>query len=173
MRIVLCRGTGLVSGLIRFQTRSQYSHAGLLFRDDIFIHATWPQVTKTLGVPRDYDYDLFSLTATKDEESRMREFAEDQLGKPYDITMVLRFVTRQQETRKSKGAWFCSELVFAACRAGGIELLKNIEPWAVSPELIALSPRLTRINGGAFDEKAARKAFDNERTQAAVITGAA
>jgi uncharacterized protein YycO len=71
------------------------------------------------------------------------EFARGQLGKPYDWTMVLRFISRRQESRKSRGKWFCSELVYASFQKAGVDLLRDTDPWEVSPGLLARSPLLT------------------------------
>jgi hypothetical protein len=43
-----------------------------------------------------------------------RAFLTAQLGKPHDYTMVARFITRRQESRRTSGKWFCSELTFDA-----------------------------------------------------------
>jgi len=58
---------------------------------------------------------------------------------------VARFVSRRQASRASRGKWFCSELAFAAARKGGVHLLKNVEPWEVSPGGLSRSPLLTKI----------------------------
>lgn len=54
--------------------------------------------------------------------------------------MVARFVTRRQADRESAGKWFCSELVFAAFQAAGIDLLARTEAWEVSPGLLLRIP---------------------------------
>ena len=144
MKIGLYRHTGFISWAIKLQTRSEYSHVSLLFSDNVLIEATWPKVRKVENPKPDLKCDWFDLLVTEDQERTMRCFCEAQIGKPYDLTMVLRFVTRQQESRKSTGKWFCSELAFAAAQKAGINLLERIEPWAVSPELVSLSPLLVK-----------------------------
>jgi uncharacterized protein YycO len=87
--------------------------------------------------------DLFlvdGLTETQEED--VAWFLFQQLGKPYDWTMVARFVTRRDESRASSGKWFCSELVYAAFKQAGVPLLRATEPWEVSPGLLAKSPLL-------------------------------
>lgn len=76
----------------------------------------------------------------------------DQVGKPYDVRGVLRFITRNDpqpyypDTFKvglyNPDKWFCSCLVFAALLHGGCKLLERVPPWRVSPNLINLSPLL-------------------------------
>lgn len=142
MKIGLYRHSGLLSWLIKFQTRSEYSHAALLFSDNVLIEATRPKVRKVVNPAPDPKCDWFDLSITDAAEAQVRAFSEAQIGKGYDYTMVIRFVTRLQETRRSTGKWFCSELVFAAIQKAGVNLLERIEPWAVSPELLSLSPLL-------------------------------
>lgn len=147
--VLLHRDQGVVSRLIRWQQRSDYSHASLLLPDGRILEALQGQ-----GVIESRR--LMEL-ATKDREritpfavqvgvrqaASVYEFAHDQTGKPYDWTMVVRFVSRQQESRKSSGKWFCSELVYAACQQAGVHLLHpRIEPWRVSPGGLLTSPRL-------------------------------
>jgi hypothetical protein len=93
--------------------------------------------------------DLFRVKGlTAEAEKVVLEFLWEQMGKPYDYTMVARFISRRQEERESSGKWFCSELVFAALAKAGVKLLERIEPWAVSPGVLALSPRLEEVQAG-------------------------
>lgn len=90
--------------------------------------------------------DCFTIEATPEQVEKIDAFVRGQLGKPYDYTMVARFVSRRQASRTESGKWFCSELVFAALLHAGIELLRGTEPWEVSPGLLARSPLLRPIS---------------------------
>lgn len=144
--IVLYSGSSLISRLIRWQTRSEYSHAALLFEDDWFIEAReFSRVHATLGLQRKKgeSVDIFTVEGmTFDQVHELRAFAVRQLGKKYDYRMVARFLSRRQQDRASRRKWFCSELVFAAFRHAGVSLLRATEPWEVSPGLLARSPAL-------------------------------
>jgi uncharacterized protein YycO len=144
VRIALYQSKGLLSRFIKWQTRSPFSHAALVFTDDLLVESMQGEGVRVRPWKRTPDADLFRVLAMPAQEERMREFALRQVGKPYDYTMVVRFVTREQETRKSKGKWFCSELVFAAFKYAGIDLLARTEPWEVSPGLLARSPLLMK-----------------------------
>lgn len=85
-------------------------------------------------------FDVFDIPTGPAQDTLILRFLEAQLGKKYDYTMVIRFITREQETRASSGKWFCSELVFAAFLAAGIALLARTEAWEVCPGLLARSP---------------------------------
>lgn len=142
-----------VSRLIQWQTRGQYGHAALVNHAGDLIEAMQGQ-----GVIHDNitkyppsDYDLFRVVPLININAKYYDpyqgwtFAENQIGKPYDWTMVVRFVTRRQETRKTRGQWFCSELVFAALQASGLPLLARTQPWEVSPAMLARSPYLIQV----------------------------
>jgi hypothetical protein len=173
---------GVVGKLIRWQTRSRYSHAALVF-DREFIREIDPTyrlfccgaefnhghalthkfvtiearefrgVRLTMGVVTTpaTNVDLFAVEPFGATPKAAPEtgalpkiwfWAKDELAKDYDYTMVARFVSRRQASRTESDKWFCSELVFAALRKAGIELLRDVEPWAVSPGLLAKSPLL-------------------------------
>lgn len=152
-RPVVClhRGDSLISKLIRWQTRSEYSHASIILED-----GTHYEAREGRGVLRHSEFtltnptekvDRFAVTTFSETEYRdLWVFLEAQVGKGYDWTMVARFVSRRQETRKSRGLWFCSELVFAAFKSAGVPLLRGTEPWEVSPGLLARSPLLEPIS---------------------------
>jgi hypothetical protein len=188
---------GLVGKLIRWQTRSRYSHAALVFdREAVsridtspvgptahlfcssekcgskFDHSRTHKfltiearefrgVRLTEGVVKTWDtnVDLFAvlcegsciISGSRVERDptevlkRVWFWAKDELAKDYDYGMVARFVSRRQASRTESDKWFCSELVFAALRKAGIELLRDVEPWAVSPGLLAKSPLLNFV----------------------------
>jgi uncharacterized protein YycO len=145
--IGLHRAPGVFGRLIRWQTRSDYSHASLYCVGLGVIEAR-----EGKGVHRMPGYEpkrgevieLYRVNAMTDEEMNSAwTFAASQIGKAYDWTMVARFVTRRQESRPSSEKWFCSELVYAAFHHAGHELLRATQPWEVSPGLLARSPYLS------------------------------
>lgn len=176
--ILQFRATGLVSSLIRWQTRSEDSHSAIVIGDvdDVVFGVgdralTVPHITgtlyesregvgvRTLGLNRvvpNADLSWYGWpTPPKGLQSvqwlelgpavdvtDLEDFLKLQAGKKYDYTMVARFLTRRQESRASSEKWFCSELVFAAVQVAGVDLLRDTEPWEVSPGLLARSPFL-------------------------------
>ena len=145
MFIALHRGKGWIGRLIQWQTRSVYSHASVVLRglDGPVIESREFRGVRALDrLDPGEDVDLFSVITSRDERHQIRMFLYDQVGKPYDYTMVARFISRRSSAGWTEERWFCSELVFAAFAAAGIHLLRGIEPWAVSPGLLALSPLL-------------------------------
>jgi uncharacterized protein YycO len=145
--IGLHRAPGVFGRLIRWQTRSDYSHASLYLPGQGIIEAREGKGVQHLREyePKDGErIELYRIEGMADADAQSAwEFAEAQIGKAYDWTMVLRFVSRRQESRSSSEKWFCSELVYASLKAAGIELLRATDPWEVSPGLLGRSPRLS------------------------------
>jgi uncharacterized protein YycO len=147
VKILLFKGNSFVSRLIRWQSRSCYSHAAVLFSDGYIVESR-----EFVGVRGFYQADedlrgygpcdVFSIDAIWYNEPAAQEWALGQLGKRYDYRSVARFITRRQEERNGNGRWFCSEFAFACCQKAGVNLLERVQPWAVSPGLLALSPKL-------------------------------
>lgn len=143
--VALFQGPGLVSRLIRWQTRSAYSHAAIVLPNNSVYESR-----EGIGVrqlprlePKNGEQiDFFAVEVTETQLAEITEFLKRQLGKRYDWTMVARFITRRQESRSTSDKWFCSELVFAAFKVAGVILLRDTDPWEVSPGLLARSTLL-------------------------------
>lgn len=154
MKVVLFKGKSFISRLIRWQTRSEYSHAAVLVEETTAGHPVMGFVIESMegvGVRAAQwkaaeDADVFEVEGLSElEKTRVLKFLNEQVGKKYDWLMVLRFISRRQESRATSGKWFCSELVFAAFLKAGVELLARTEAWEVSPGLLARSPWLKRV----------------------------
>lgn len=141
MKIVLCQGKTLISKLIRWQTRSQYSHVAIVLDDGSILeswHKGGVQHNKDLSVRHSKGtvIDLYDIVVTKEQETKIISFFTKQLGKKYDFKMVLRFLTHGSEAGGIKYRWFCSEIVFAAFQYAGINLLENTRAWECPPAWI-------------------------------------
>jgi len=148
MRIALYRGRSPLSLLIRWQTRSVYSHAAFLLDDGSVIEA-WPPAVRhvadlstqhTSGTPVDIFEFIDPLTVG--ETRRLVRLAKADVGVPYDYRSVVRFLTRAREPGPTAQKLFCSEQVFLRCGEVGRHLLARTEAWRVPPDWIARSPRL-------------------------------
>ena len=140
IEIFLYFNRGLVGHLIGWQTRSAYSHAAIRVKGILYQSKEGKGVfsRKELDV-EDSLAEIYKIEVTPKQLVVLEEFLQQQVGKKYDYTMVFRFLTRQQESRKTSNKWFCSELVFASCMKAGVILLRNTESWEVSPSLLSRS----------------------------------
>lgn len=131
MRVLFTNTKNTFSWLIRVFTRSEWNHVDILVDDDSILGAVTgytPPWTFNGGVkitslrsrtlsPSTHHYMLLNIDLP--DESAALNFALDQVGKPYDWTSIFGMVffrRRWQDPDK----WFCSELVAAACVAGGL-----------------------------------------------------
>jgi uncharacterized protein YycO len=163
IQICAYQGTSLISRLIRWQTRSRYSHIATRFTADKwvklgdsekYVHAgnvieAWEGGVRLAGnISTSHTpgtrVDLFEFAAplTATEEQAVARFLVRQLGKGYDYLAIVRFITREPVNRWQKSRWFCSELVFEACLTAGRNLLERCAAWEMPPRDIPRSPLL-------------------------------
>lgn len=144
--VIAChKGTSLVSRLIRWQTRGDYSHTSLLLPDGRQIEA-WSDGVHINDKfdAHDSDVDFFTVECTPVQLEMMVAFAQGEVGRKYDWWADACFVTRMKPSASDK-RWFCSELAYATLRAGHVFLFRATEPYEVSPSMIARSPLLLPI----------------------------
>jgi len=138
-RILLFKGRGVVSRCIRWQTRSEYSHAALMLKDGSIVEAWQGEGVRTTRLKDWCNVDVFGVREMTDSQWAIAiEYALEQVGKGYDYWGCVRFVSRRRLPENDK--WFCSELVFAALQRAGISLLHRIRADEVSPGMLSLSP---------------------------------
>lgn len=140
-KILLFRGRGLISWLIRWQTRSEYSHAALMLPDGSVVEA-WQGAGVRRTWLRDWcGVDVFSVHGMTPEQWQSAiGYARAQIGKGYDYRGVFRFLSRRLVPNND--LWFCSELVFRALEVAGVRLLRDVTAGEVSPGMLARSPFL-------------------------------
>jgi uncharacterized protein YycO len=146
IQVGLYKSKGIIGTLIRWQTRGEYSHAALHLDDMTAIEA-WHRGGVQRGPighlhKKGTVIDVYDI-APLFVEDLVRDWAQAQVGKPYDFIMVARFMSRRGESSRSKKKLFCSELVFNALQQGGLSLFKKTSGWEVSPDLLKRSPHLS------------------------------
>lgn len=139
-------GTGLFSRLIRWFSRSDYSHVSLWFWNPSNTYggvvyeameghgvralpATAYRAAREAGQIR-----LYTLREplTPDEAVQVVLALEAEIGAGYDWLGVLRFVSRRRKDGHPK-KWFCSELVTYALAKAGRPLFHTKAAWQVMP----------------------------------------
>lgn len=144
-KVLLFRGQGAISKMIKWQTNGNYSHAAIQLPSGAIIEAWHKPAKVRLRTPlKDWSnveaYDVEGMTLAQWEKAI--QWADQQIGKPYDFGGVFRFVTRWRKQQDEK--WFCSELVFQAVLEGGVKLLDRITCSQVSPTVLSFSPLLKK-----------------------------
>lgn len=116
------------SDVIKIFEHGLYSHVDVVMPDGSLLGA---RSDKILGIPagvyiRPNTYANFSaakritIECADEEKSKFYEFANDQIGKPYDETAILAFAANRDW--RNPDSWFCSEMGAAALEASGILL---------------------------------------------------
>lgn len=140
MRLLFCRGHGLISAIIRWQTWGRYSHVAIEIGGWVYEAVPVKGVRKLPAASYNWkDVDIF--TADGYNEAVVWAFLETQVGKPYDYLGVLRFLPRWKNSDYSSKRWFCSELFFTALPG----LLERVAAVKVNPAMLSYSPRLRKI----------------------------
>ena len=146
MKIALFKPSSILDRIICFFSRGKYSHAAIILDDGSVIEAKpFHGVRKVKSI---YDVldskesvEVFAVDITTEQTEMVERFLHEQVGKKYDYWMVFGFVIyTDEESRKSRNKWFCSELLFMAFLKAGVELLCRIDPWKVSPTMLSYSP---------------------------------
>jgi len=145
MIIAAYRGKSWISKAICWQTRGVYSHVAISTRKGIVEAWHSPAKVRVInswseGHEPGTEVDLFIVYCTAYQEKIITDFLLDQVGKKYDFVGVMRFMSRRNKDNPDK--WFCSELVFAAFAAAGINLLERIKAYQVAPVTLVTSPEL-------------------------------
>jgi uncharacterized protein YycO len=141
--IALYHGHGLMSRLIRWRTWSKVSHAAWLLADGSVIEA-WTsggvRHVASLSTRHHPGTTVRIYRVPGLHSETVEKLLTSQLGKKYDWLGILGFVFRRRTQNQDR--FFCSELIYWACRMAGLELLREVEPWQVSPGELATSPFL-------------------------------
>lgn len=127
MRIIFAtRRKYIPAVLLRILTLSKFSHMAVLLDDNTVIEAaafkgvvrgSFENFTKI------YDRVIIQDLPLPNEEAAIN-FLLEQVGKPYDWTAIFGIVFRNGKWT-DLDSWFCSELVEAAVKAGGLDRFKE------------------------------------------------
>lgn len=143
LRVVFFRGRGPFAALIRWFTRGNYAHVGILDRSTNIIY----EAREFRGVVASHHgvrvapgaLYRFANPLTAEEEEKVLAFLIEQLGKRYDYLSVLMFVLRLPFGPRDR--WFCSELVAEALLFAGRVLL-FADSAELAPEHLSWSKEL-------------------------------
>lgn len=168
--VLLYRGRSLESRLIRWATRSRYSHAGLavwwngrlMVMEAVGRGVVVTPLSKNVSFYPGYVEWFTSVEEIPDHQRlQMVEFAQQELGKEYALWRAVllgfrRLFKRDVETRdkmRRELRLFCSHYVAQAYNAVGRDLKKGVSDRFMSPGDVAASPLLKRV--GALRKSAA------------------
>jgi hypothetical protein len=160
--VLMYRGRSLPSMIIRWATRSKYSHAGLAawWNNRLIVLEAVGRgvmVTSLSSNVRSYHGDVEWFTCVSDMTPQQREkmigFAQAELGKEYDrwSAIVLGLKILFQRDREKRDALrrerklFCSAYVAQVYNAAGVDLKEGVSDRFMSPGDVAASPKLRKV----------------------------
>jgi hypothetical protein len=167
--ILLFRGTSWFSRLLRWGTRSQYSHSAILgwWNGRLMVLEAVPtgvMASRMSIVVQQYSGDV-ELWTTDDDLARAEVIRAAQLliGRRYSKLKLLRNLRRLIFGRRRDEPgdpdldappedFVCSEFVSTVWRAGGVDLAKDAPDVFTKPGDIATSPRLRKV-GDVFQTR--------------------
>lgn len=125
-----------LSPLIRLATWSKCSHCEFEFSDGLIIYPSMEAGMVIATKNRNYRWEYsYELPITQEQEAIVREWAESQLGKPYDYTALAPFnvlIPRTKKKWKDDRMWICSEFCAYGLELVGLEYFpddyKKINP---------------------------------------------
>jgi len=146
--------TGVYDWLIRYYSRSPYTHAEFCWPLENPRPIQYLGAQPSGGVqvrPADYlgdaPFDTFAVEVTPEQANRMRMFLLDQIGKPYDFRAIAGMVFQWLDKGKTGAMWFCSELLFYAFAHAKKSLLRIPAKQSdrVTPRDVAISTVATLV----------------------------
>lgn len=152
--VLLFKGKGLLSEIIKWKTGSAYSHAGLVawWGDRLMVLEAVGAGVRATPISynlKKYQGGIDYFRCNKDIPDSVRDgmlnFAQTQLGKEYDIGRLVGFfikLMRNQplqasETSTVPSTFFCSEYVAEVYEYAGCDLVADRSSQYTSPDKIA------------------------------------
>lgn len=145
VRLRFVREAGIASSAIAWYSAAPFSHVGALTADGCELGARSDRVGgKPAGVqirPPGYakfaTQVVFTVPATPVQEGAFYDFLHKQIGKPYDHSDILGFVTGRNW--RQEDAWICSELVSRAGEMSSIMPFVYLAANKITPGAAALA----------------------------------
>lgn len=137
MLVACYQGRSAMSRVIRWLTRSDYSHVAVVLNDGRVVEA-WSGGVRIVDSLSDQHtpgttVDLFEFDPplTQGQEGAGERYLLGRIGKRYDWTGVFRFVTRRRGSDANRD--FCSELLDQTVRAMELTLFRHTQSWEIPP----------------------------------------
>jgi len=162
--ILMFKGKGTLSSIIKWKTDSEYSHAGLTawWNDRLMVLEAVGKgvearpisyILKHYHGSIDYFRPKESVGIKDADRAEMITFAQEQLGKEYAKKQLVKFFFKllfngkmsKKDESGPVSRFFCSQYVSAVYQKAGFDLKINLSDKFTSPQEIAASPLLEKV----------------------------
>lgn len=157
--VLLFKGKGLLSSIIKWKTDSAYSHAGIVLWWNERLMVLEAVGRGVMATPISYNLnkyqggiDYYRSARDIDNATRkaMAQFAQSQLGKEYDTAQLIRFGLKlmvgsrlnSSDRSQKTGQYFCSQYVADIYARHGHDLALGLSDDYTSPDRLAESKGL-------------------------------
>jgi len=136
IRLAFYHGPGrLFDKLVRWFTRSKYSHVELCFTEDLAFSADAWQTKRTRFIKANFNpahWDYRDFVVNLPQWQQMYDAAVVINNRPYDYLGILSFVTRS--SRQDQDKWFCSEVACYLLQHAGF--FRTLNPARTTPQML-------------------------------------
>jgi hypothetical protein len=132
MLVAFYKGKNFWSKLIKFWTKSEYTHCEIIFSDGIWFGNSrgWASNVSFHSYTDLKNWDFLEFNIDHHTEQKIKKWCEEQDGKKYDwVGFYLSQVISLKGDSPDK--WFCSEICTAALQRAGV--FPYIKPSSISP----------------------------------------
>ena len=162
--ILMFKGVGFVSKIIKWRTKSAYSHAGIVawWNDRLMVLEAVGKGVEARPISYALNhykgsFDYYRLKEevpiTAEQRKKMIVYAQRQLGKGYATGQLIRFFFKllfnlkmaSKDEGKPPGKFFCSQYVSAVYNEGGFDLAIEFGDKFTTPNQIAKSKLLEYV----------------------------
>lgn len=153
--IVLVKPKGLLSKIIAFLTRSEYSHSCVVFRPTepiLILDIDWTKTRiRPLSYYNDRGYDIYRFIGELSfvQKEKMKNWMLEHIGVEYDyiqlISFLNRILLRINKIFNNPNKFVCSEMVDRLYNSIGIDLIPKYKTGNITPEDLRNSKLLVKI----------------------------
>jgi len=151
--ILLFRNKTLMSKIIQWGTNSKYSHVAVCVDADMFLAIEAQGSVRAADIRAMANYDIFRIKKGYNYSlNKSISFLVSKLNEKYDYAGVIFLgIMKLFRLKKMANKWqkdrdlFCSELVYLAYEAGGLEIVDKESAGVVSPADIANSTIIEKV----------------------------
>ena len=152
--ILLFRGSGLMSKIIQWGTSSIYSHTGICANAEMDLLIEAQGCVRAADIRTMTDYDIFRVKhGHRYDLNKVISFLVSKLNSRYDYKGVIFLgIMKLFRLKKMANKWqkdrdyFCSELVYEAFKAGGLQIVNKESAGVISPADLSRSDILLKVD---------------------------